>query len=552
MVRYMYLRAQVSTEYCSMAPVFRVAIGALLLGFASSGAGCVETGDAGTSRRDARRLESSVDWNREVLYHVFVRSFFDANGDGHGDLQGIRQRLDYLQDLGVTGILLTPLYPSPFYHNYFADSFEGIDVEYGTMEDYHELVRDLHARDMRLIMDMEVQYVTGAHPWYRDSFRNPSSRFSDYVRYNDDENAKPEPLIPGFLRIPMYDGTTAEIATVNFDSDSLATYLTRLFRFWVDPDADGSFDDGVDGFRLDHFMDDLDYKGQQTDLYARFWKPLFEELHELNPDLLILAEQAGWDYGTPELTEGGTNAVFAFPLAEGVRQMDGALVTAAIDTLIGEVLPRGYSVVFVENHDMNRLASELDHDPARLRAAAALNLLVEGIPMIYYGQEIGMRGTKGEWGADGNDIPMREAMDWYASATGEGMALWYEETGPWWGLRNIRPYDGLSVEEQHSDSSSLWHHYRRLIELRQTRPALRQGVMRLMEDRNPDVVTFARASGHDRVLVLVNLSASAQEVMLDETEDVFSAALWLESPCPSTSIDPYRLAPYAVAVCAAE
>ncbi|HEX7069466.1 MAG TPA: alpha-amylase family glycosyl hydrolase, partial [Rhodothermales bacterium] len=109
-------------------------------------------------------------WDEQVLYHVFVRSFHDANGDAHGDLEGIRLKLDYLQDLGVTGILLTPLYPSPFYHNYFADDFEGIDAELGDMESYHALVADLHARDMRLIMDTEIQYVTGEHDWYRDSF----------------------------------------------------------------------------------------------------------------------------------------------------------------------------------------------------------------------------------------------------------------------------------------------------------------------------------------------------------------------------------------------
>jgi alpha-amylase len=122
---------------------------------------------------------------QEVIYHVFQRSFFDSNGDGHGDLKGMEQKLDYLQDLGVTSILLTPLYQSEFYHNYFATDFEKIDAEYGTMDEYLSLVKEIHKRSMKIYQDVEMQYVTQDHVWYKESINNPASKYSKYVYYLD-------------------------------------------------------------------------------------------------------------------------------------------------------------------------------------------------------------------------------------------------------------------------------------------------------------------------------------------------------------------------------
>ena len=115
----------------------------------------------------------------EIIYHIFQRSFYDSNGDKHGDLEGIRLKLDYLQDLGVTAILLTPLYDSPFYHNYFANDFKKIDPWYGTMQSYLNLVKDLHSRGMKIYLDMETQYVTEDHIWWTDGVDNPKSKYAD-------------------------------------------------------------------------------------------------------------------------------------------------------------------------------------------------------------------------------------------------------------------------------------------------------------------------------------------------------------------------------------
>ena len=124
----------------------------------------------------------------EVMYHVFQRSFYDSNGDGHGDLKGMTAKLDYLQQLGVNSLLLLPLYESEYYHNYFATDFEAIDKEYGSKEDFFELVQAAHRRGMKVYMDMETQYVTEDHIWWKESYGKPGSPYSDYIVYNDSAN----------------------------------------------------------------------------------------------------------------------------------------------------------------------------------------------------------------------------------------------------------------------------------------------------------------------------------------------------------------------------
>src|SRR6185437_13565820 len=126
----------------------------------------------------------------EIIYHVFQRSFYDSNGDNIGDLNGLREKLDYLQDLGITSIQLLPLYQSVFYHNYFSDDFYKIDSTLGTMQDYLALVKDVHRRGMKIYMDMETQYVTEDHPWFKSSYNNLKSPYSDYLIWKDSAHTK--------------------------------------------------------------------------------------------------------------------------------------------------------------------------------------------------------------------------------------------------------------------------------------------------------------------------------------------------------------------------
>lgn len=456
----------------------------------------------------------------EVIYHVFQRSFYDSNDDANGDLNGLRDKLDYLQDLGVTSILMVPLYESVYYHNYFSSDFEKIDSTYGTKEDYLALVHDIHERGMKIYMDMETQYVTQEHLWYKGSYKNPKSIYSDYILYEDSLNEKPSTIVADLTELVGYNGVTHKITTVNLLNKEVLEYNKNLFKHWMDPNGDGDFKDGVDGFRLDHMMDHLDNKPQLTNLFAKFWNPLISSLKELNPKINIIAEQADWSsYGIDYLTEGNVDVVFAFILMGAIRNLNKKEIVTMADTIFSITPKNKGQIVFIENHDIPRFATVVEKDIPKMKVGAALNLLIGGIPSVYYGQEIGMAGggSLGLFGGitDANEIPEREAFEWFKSDTGKGMALWYKDSGPWWDNRNNKSDDGISLEEQKDDSSSLWNYYKTLIQLRKSSEALGFGDYMTLNNTNDQLYSFIRYIDDQAAIVIINLSSEPQSADVD-------------------------------------
>lgn len=492
---------------------------------------------------------SGVSAQKEVIYHVFQRSFFDSNNDGNGDLEGMRQKLSYLQQLGVTSILLTPLYQSDFYHNYFATDFEKIDPEYGVFKEYRDLVQEVHRRKMKIYQDVEMQYVTGKHPWFTDSYKNPSSAYSKYLVYKDKKNEKPWFFydVPEFT---TYNGLKEQIAVVNMKEPKVKEYTYKLLKYWLDPNNDGNFYDGVDGFRLDHMMDNLDNAGGLKDLFKDFWMPLLTDLKKVNPEIKIVAEQANWgSYGYDYLTKGGVDRVFAFRLKQAIASFDKDKIIAAADSTFN-YLPKGkQQVIFIENHDTKRFASEPGVNEARLKIGAALNLLLPGVPLIYYGQEIGMKGEQLKGDTDGNDIPLREAFEWYAADSGTGMALWYKDSGPWWDKRNMKANDGISLEEQQNKPNSLWDFYRQLLRYRKMEPAFSDGVYTNIPNLSEHVISYTVSSGKQKILVMINLSGEEESVMLNDgnvlrvnnLKQVFGSAGGFPKGGRSIKVGPYGI-----------
>jgi len=460
-------------------------------------------------------LNNSASPENEIFYHIFVRSFYDSNGDRHGDLEGIIEKLDYLQELGVTSVLLTPLYSSHFYHNYFPIDFKEIDREFGTEKTYFELLEKLHERKMKLFMDMEIHYVTEDHIWYKDSFQNPSSEYSDYILYNGAGNTDPEPMIYDLTELQSYDGKVIKCCTIDLYNEEVREYFYDLFKYWIDPDGNGNFDDGVDGFRIDHIMDDLDWKGKITNLLGNFWKPLFDELREINSDVTIIGEQAEWGYGREYFNKGDMDLLFAFPLRSAIASFDKERIISTADSTYMATPEDKTQLIFIENHDMMRFATVVESHIDKLKIGAVFNILLKGVPSIYYGQEIGMTGTNGfgKYGiTDGNDIPVRESFEWYKTVYGSGMALWYEETGPWWEETNLKDSDGISVEEQQSNPSSLWNYYKKLIALRKTNSAIQTGKIQFLKNNNSDVITFLRWDRSQAALIVINLNNNNEQV----------------------------------------
>jgi alpha-amylase len=473
----------------------------------------------------AQKHEIDTPVKDEIIYHIFQRSFYDSNGDQHGDLNGIRQKLDYLQQLGVTSILLTPLYESVFYHNYFASDFKKIDPRYGTMQDYLKLIKELHRREMKLYMDMETQYVTEDHIWWKDGINNLKSRYSDYIIYNDEAHTKPTSIVYNLEGLKGYDDVYRKITTVNLNSPKVLDYNCRLFKFWIDPNNDGKFDDGVDGFRLDHMMDNLDNKGIMPHLFDTFWNPLLSKLRQVNPKINIVAEQANWaSFGVDYLTHGGVDRVFGFRLAFAIRSFNKAQLIAAADSTFLFTPANKQQVIFIENHDTPRFSYGVSGDVSKLKIGAALNLLLGGIPSIYYGQEVGMTGTSAKFGAtDANEIPNRQAFEWYKTDKGKGMAYWYKLKGPWKDQFNDdKPNDGISLEEERNDPNSLWNFYKKMISLRKSNPAIVKGAYKTLTNNNDQLFSFERNAENKKVIVTVNLSDKNQDAAIQLTGKAIS------------------------------
>jgi glycosidase len=481
----------------------------------------------------------------EVIYHICQRSFYDSNGDAQGDLRGLMQKLPYLQDLGITSVLLFPLYEADCYHNYFAKDFDKIDPEFGTMEDYLLLVKEIHKRGMKIYLDMETQYVTDKHVWWKEAVGNPSSRYSEYILFEDSAHKIPATILADLRELNSYDGSRIKITTVNLRSKQVLDYNRKLFAYFVDPNQDGKLDDGVDGFRLDHCMDNLDGKPELTHLFSDFWSVLLNDLKKINPQLSNVAEQADWrEDGFDYLNRAGVDRVFGFGLQRAILSFNKQELSEQADKLLAQCPKGKEQVIFIENHDMDRVAS-LEKNPDKQKLAATLMLLIDGVPSIYYGQEIGMTGKGGGFGNnDGNDIPRREAFEWYKTTEGKGMAIWYRNTGPWWDQSNLKNNDGISLEEQSTKSGSLFNHYKKMIRLRQGDQALSAGRYAAAVNDNAHVFSFLRQYENRVVLVAVNLSGERQTAVFKDPYVVRKQLLG-EARIENKTI---RLSPYEAVV----
>ena len=447
----------------------------------------------------------------QVFYKIFVRSFADSNGDRIGDFLGIEQHLAYLQNLGVTSLLLTPIVASKFYHNYFASQFDAVDPSFGDLASFQHLVRAVHARGMKIYLDQEIQYVSSEHPWWQ-SVGHPQSPFAQYLLFEGPDNRKPE---AGFS-FKTYDGQPANLAIVNLKLPAVRRYFEGVFAAWLDPAHNGDFSAGVDGFRIDHMMDDLDHKGLLTGLLVDFWAPLLAHAREVNPRMLSIAEQADWQqYGDDLQRRGGIDLVYAFPLRAALVTLNRDAVAAAIEATVAKTAQGKGQLIFLENHDTIRFASEVQGDARKERLGAALNVLLKGSPLLYYGQELGMLGRQlKDTGTDGNDIPVREAFRWNRKVDASGSALWYRGTGIWWDKHFARDDDGISVEEQQDRQDSLLAYYRKLLALRRSHPELQRGDESLIRTKAAGVLIVDRKLGSAESLVVYNFAATRESVVI--------------------------------------
>jgi glycosidase len=475
--------------------------------------------DAPTTRRPSASAEW---WNGAVVYQVFVRSFRDSGGDGAGDLRGLLEKLDYLNDgdpatdgdLGVDAIWLMPIFASPSDHGYDVADYEQVNPDYGTLSDFDALVAAAHARGIKVILDFVPNHTASTHPWFLESASASGSPRRAWYVWN--------PVDPGWRQPWSRDPAWHPAATgfyyglfwsgmpdLNWREAAVRAEMSAAALRWLAR--------GADGFRLDavrYLVEDGPGLQQDRPGTHAALKELAAAVRATRPGAMMVGE--AWAdastiasyFGATEVEASGDELplLFDFPLAEavlgGVSSGRAAVVADALDA-VARVYPPGVGdAPFLSNHDQVRVATRLGGDAAGLRLAATILLTLQGTPFVYYGEEIGMRN-----GACSADECKRTPMAWDGTAAGG-----FTSGSPWWPLSPGK--EAANVASQAGDPSSLLSRYRRLIRLRQGSPALGRGGTERLVTGNPAVLAYLRDGAGETVLVAHNLGTSGAAATL--------------------------------------
>ena len=494
-------------------------------------------------------------WNEHVFYEVFVRSFKDSDGDGIGDLQGLISMLDYLNDgdphtdadLGVTGLWLMPVAQSPSYHGYDVTDYLTIEEDYGTNEDFQQLMAEAHARGMVIIVDLVMNHTSSEHPWFIDS-QKPDSPYRTWYIWDESPIPYPSPWgsqVWHALGDSYYYGLFwSGMPDLNYNNGEVTLAMREIIQFWLE-------EMGVDGFRLDAVRHLIENGAVQANTPATHaWlEDFYRYVHTLSPDALTVGEVWDTTAAVVEYVGDEVDIAFEFDLAgailNAVKNGDNQELIRVQETIL-ESYGQGQYAAFLTNHDQNRVINQLQRNRERARVAATLLLTNPGVPFIYYGEEIGMRGVK-------PDEDIRRPMQWDTSPAGG-----FTSGTPWRALNN--DIATVNVQAQAAAPDSLLNHYRQLIHLRMDYPALQVGDLWLVQSSSNQVYALLRHLEGEAVLVVVNLGSEAVSgytLRLDEGPlgEVTAAELLLGEgevtvPVvnPSGGFEPYQplaeLAPY--------
>jgi alpha-amylase len=449
-----------------------------------------------------------------VFYEIFVRSFQDSNGDGVGDLNGITSKLDYLKELGIKGIWLTPIMTSPSYHGYDVTNYYQTNPEFGTLADFQALTKEAHKRGIQIIMDLVVNHTSSENPWFVEAAKDKNSPYRNWYTWAEDQG-KPATgqSAAGDKAWHVKNGSHylgifwEGMPDLNFDNEAVRKEMIKVGQFWLEQ--------GVDGFRLDaakHIYEDFtdSKKDPQTSLKnVAWWKEFRAGLREVKENAYVVGEI--WDsiaVIAPYL-DNALDSGFNFDLAK-------TLISSANTETAGNIaftLERAYGLYekssggkfidapFLSNHDQTRVMSALQGNVDHAKMAAALLLTMPGNPFLYYGEEIGMIGMK-------PDEYLREPMHWTA-AGGAGQTTWeaprYNKDG------------APNVQDQLKDPNSLLNQYKKLIQWRNEEPVLQGGKITEFKASNEHIAVYIRGEAKEALLVVHNLSG--QEQVLDLSEE---------------------------------
>jgi alpha-amylase len=472
------------------------------------------------------------DWRRSgVCYEVFVRSFHDSDGDGVGDLRGLIQKLDYINDgdpataddLGANCIWLMPVAQSPSYHGYDVTNYYEINRDYGTNEDFRALMAEARRRGIHVIVDLVLNHMSSEHPIFKSALLDPASPYRDWFLWSPAPRPAPGWEAPVWHRAGARDEYYyglfwGGMPDFNLANAEATAKLKDVARFWLE-------DMGVDGFRIDavgHFFEGPSGEWKHDPRAHPWLRDYKAYVRSVKPDAFTIGEV--WDnidairpYYPDQLDN-----YFMFEVADGlinaVRSGAAAPLIDAV-TKAQRELPRGRWSPFLRNHDQTRTMTELQGHVPRAKLAATLLLTLPGFPFLYYGEELGMT-------ADKPDPRLRTPMHW----TLERTAGFTQASLPW---EPLQPDSfTANVSAQHGDPASLLNHHRRLIRLRAATPALgATGDFIPLETGRDGVVAYLRREGGQTVLVVANLGeAPVARLALSSSASVLPAGRYSGRP----------------------
>jgi alpha-glucosidase len=520
-------------------------------------------------------------WKHAVIYEIYSRSFQDSNGDGSGDINGITSRLDYLKNLGIGAIWLTPMYPSPGVdYGYDIADYTAIDPQYGTLADFDRLVAQAKQRNIRVIMDYVINHTSDQNPWFRESRSSRTNPKRDWYIWHDGKIGPDGKLGPPnnwqswFGHSAWtFDSTTKQYyyhyfypqqPDLNWRNPEVHQAMEDVLRFWMKR--------GVSGFRIDavsrlfedpNLHDDPYLPG--TNAYGdrnieHKYTDNLPEVHDVLKEIRAVVDRFPGDPvliteadepNIRELTElYGTGNEVQLPMDFQIADVN-RLSATKFRRLFHEIetnTAHGQPEYFFSNHDQPRQWDRYGdgiHNDQIAKLMATLLLTMRGTPQMYYGEELGMRtttpvriedvrdpigklGWPKEKGRDGERTPMQ----WNASA-GAGFTT---SPKPWLPIPSSAADYNVATEEKNDDS--IFSTYRRLLALRQSEPALRDGTYQAVDEDNPDVFAYVRKSGASTILVALNMSAEARTIAVNLGDASTAKPLYRS---PDASMAPIQL-----------
>ena len=469
------------------------------------------------------KFDSSVtNANGSVCYEIFVRSFYDTNNDGIGDFNGVTAKLPYLKDLGVKTLWLMPIMPSPSYHGYDVADYYGVNPDYGTMSDFDNLLAEAKKHNIDIMIDIVFNHSSTQNPWFRQSYE-------DYINNNTSLDSKADwycwidhyqtgySIYSGSKGIYYESRFDHSMPDLNTQNEAVRAEMLKILKYWVEK--------GVDGFRFDA-VKYFDFNN--TKYNVEFMTYLHDEIVKDYPGIYFVGEC--WDGITVinEYYKSTFESFFTFgssldgngdaSIVGQVKTLTSANSFASTienrERIMKENNPNAYSSYFLSNHDMDRASNSLTNENAKL--AASLYLLLPGTPYMYYGEEIEIMGKRKTAPEDASDARRRLPMIW--SMTDKNGECGFPEPHRTDLMNNEQVK--LGVAEQMDKNFSLWNHYKKVIEIRNKYPFIKNSVFTNMtkqiDTKLDNILAYELSYGDESIIVIHNFENANASVDLSK------------------------------------